>query len=109
MTEKFKKPNIEPRTKFYMGGWSPLPTGRQARTMKIYLIILPLDGGGLRWGWTKCAPPHPQGEKERTGYFPYNIKFYAPDVYPFSRKKAPFTNWMTPSGMKMMTTTRSNP
>ena len=28
--------------------------------MKIYRIILPLDGGGLRWGWTGCAPPHPR-------------------------------------------------
>jgi hypothetical protein len=39
--------------------------------MKIYLIILPLDGGGLRWEWTGCAPPHslplPPGEGEMTG------------------------------------------
>ena len=45
--------------------------------MKIYLIILPLDGGGLRWGWTECAPPHPrplpQGEREMTGNFPCNF------------------------------------
>ena len=20
----------------------------------------PGDGGGLRWGWTRCAPPHPR-------------------------------------------------
>jgi len=23
------------------------------------IILLPLDGGGLRWGWTWYGPPHP--------------------------------------------------
>jgi hypothetical protein len=27
--------------------------------MKIYLIILPLDGGGLRWGGKMCSPSPP--------------------------------------------------
>jgi hypothetical protein len=54
-----------------MAGSSSLLTGRQAQTIKIYLIILPLDGGGLRWEWTGCAPPYPLplplGEREMTG------------------------------------------
>jgi hypothetical protein len=32
------------------------------------LLVLPLDGGGLRWGWTCIFPPHPHplppGERE---------------------------------------------
>jgi hypothetical protein len=27
--------------------------------MKIIITPLPLDGGGLRWGWTWHTPPHP--------------------------------------------------
>jgi hypothetical protein len=44
--------------------------------MSIDLIILPLDGGGLRWGWTRCAPPHPlplpPEEREMTDYIAFN-------------------------------------
>jgi hypothetical protein len=34
-------------------------TEPHSRTMKITGIILPLDGGGLRWGCTWYVPPSP--------------------------------------------------
>jgi hypothetical protein len=41
---------------------------------KLPTIILPLDGGGLRWGWTWHISPHPrplpQGERGIIRVFP---------------------------------------
>ncbi len=42
-----------------MTGSLPLPTGRQARTMKITRGYPPLDGEGFRWGWILYVPLTP--------------------------------------------------
>jgi len=40
-------------------------------------MLLPLDGGGVRWGWPSPVPPHPYplppGEREMIGDIFYVI------------------------------------
>src|SRR3972149_7129228 len=47
---------------------------------KLRSIILPLDGGGLRWGWTKYIPPYPhplppRGAGDTGRGFGFNFSF----------------------------------
>ena len=64
--EKIRNSNIEIRNKFYMTGSSPLPTDRQARTMKI-IQDYPPPSGGIEVGVDIACPPHtcplPPGER----------------------------------------------
>jgi len=47
--------------------------GRGKSIRGINLNPLPLDGGGLRWGWTWHVPPHPtlsrKGRGDNLGIF----------------------------------------
>ncbi|HVP77978.1 MAG TPA: hypothetical protein VMV04_08775 [Thermodesulfobacteriota bacterium] len=38
---------------------SPLPTAGRHEPSKLPILILPRDGGGMRWGWARYGPPSP--------------------------------------------------